>query len=413
MKSMDLQIAGMKNSLQLMQQQEGFLQKQYAIQAKQWGIQKQMFDLQTGYQREDFNKQQARMDVKWGWQQEDFAWNRESFHIQSGWELEDLQRALRYASSGRERMDIRRQIERQSIMNDRKETEMDRAESRAGAQHGWDQEDLDTAKRRFEEMRPLQEELLNLQKEQFELSKEQAEAGRAFQMWMLEQQIALAEQRKTDAEWQYGEQTRLGDLQREQEKAEQQFRLEQAKQALEEAKRREAEYQRQLTHQREMEDLWADFNMAMQLGFKDAADKSKAIRDYWEAVKDYAQQVQEWFGDGMPNISSYGTQGMGGSTGQYNTPQPIPAYAGGGPVNRPQIAMIGDTAGEEYVVPQNGALVIRERDSGGSASSAEVVVLLAAILSQLQEGGGTILIDEEKLKRAGFLHAETFDRVYR
>ena len=65
----------------------------------------------------------------------------------------------------------------------------------------------------------------------------------------------------------------------------------------------------------------------------------------------------------------------------------------------------------EYVVPSGGALVIREGDAG--SGSAEVVALLAAILGQLQEGGGTILIDEERLKKAGFLHQSNFGQVYK
>jgi hypothetical protein len=93
------------------------------------------------------------------------------------------------------------------------------------------------------------------------------------------------------------------------------------------------------------------------------------------------------------------------------SPAPPPSFAGGGFTGE---GLLNQVAGivhrREYVVPSGGALVLRDQAGGGTA---EVVALLGAILVQLQEGGGTILIDEDKLRRAGFLHQSNFSQVYR
>jgi hypothetical protein len=127
---------------------------------------------------------------------------------------------------------------------------------------------------------------------------------------------------------------------------------------------------------------------------------------------------------GGGNFSIYGPQMSGGGQslapgGYMNGPMsPAPpsgfardGYTGDGAENE----VAGIVHRGEYVVPQGGALVVRgDSDQNGEMVNllTEMVTFQAAILSQLQEGGGTILIDAERLKKAGFLHQSNFKQVY-
>lgn len=362
----DLTIKQMKHNLEMEEERAELSKKNYA---DQYAISKKMFDLQGEYQREDFGKQEERMNVQRAWQLEDFTIARDQFETTANWRMEDLQRAKRY-STGRQRMDIMRQIERVGVQQDWKREEMDRNETRAQTSFDWKVEDLDTAKERFEELRPLQAELMRLQYEGWEKSVEMAEKDREFRKEMMADQLQLMEDRKADAEWQFATQSELEERQKAMQSAQSEAKLQWREMDLDEAARREEEYQKQLGWQRQITLIQQEWQMAMTIGFEDAAKKSENIRDYWLAASSYAKEVGDAFLM-MDKAKSI-------------------------PENPTTHLMPG--------VPFN---------TGNKPSDAETNALLAGILSALSnQSKGTITIDLDQLRDNGFMHVEDWEDSY-
>ncbi len=123
---------------------------------RQWrreDIQRNIYraSVQYGWQMDDFGKQSQRIEQQYQWQMQDFAENRQTFEMQAGWQLEDMRRAMRYAS-GRQRIDLRRQYERQIIMNQLSRNRMDTQEARASTIHAQNVDDLQTQIERFKQL---------------------------------------------------------------------------------------------------------------------------------------------------------------------------------------------------------------------------------------------------------------------
>ncbi|MBE7474343.1 MAG: hypothetical protein HS114_34870 [Anaerolineales bacterium] len=388
---------------------------------KQYALNKKIFELQREWRIKDFNKQEYRMDVQRSWQIEDSAWNRESYNIQAGWQMEDLQRALRYASNGRERMDIRRQIERASIMDERKQTEFDREDSRNTTQYNWAKEDLAENRRRFEEMNELQRQQMELGREYWQQQQAMAESYREVRRASLEEQIALQQEQNTLTIQQWGDGMALQDKQHALETQINETKYQWALDDLALARQRSAEDEKILGLQRETTSASYFYSFYQAMGY-DAAKKAKPeLSDMATSAGKLADDMER-AAEALARMSSNGGDFSIYGSQMNNPPAPTPYV--GAPIIKPfaQGGYTGDgdpseVAGivhrGEYVVPQGGALVIREGANNEGAGSAEVVTLLAAILAQLQEGGGTILIDIERLKKAGFLHASNFQSVYR
>ncbi|MCQ3977568.1 MAG: hypothetical protein DPW09_29415 [Anaerolineae bacterium] len=405
---------------------------QSAYYEKQYAINKKIFDLQTEWQIKDFNKQEFRMDVQRSWQLEDSAWNRESFNLQAGWQMEDMQRALRYASSGRERMDIRRQMERQSTLNERKRTEFDREDARNSTQYTWAKEDLAEQRRRFEEMNELQREQMELGRSYWQEQQSMASAYREARRASLEEQIALQQEQNALTVQQFLDGMALQDKQHALETQIQETKYQWALDDLDLARQRAKEDEVIAGWQQQSASASYFYAFYQAMGY-DAAKKAKpeleAMADAAGELADAMERYQTalsgsksiW--DQMPTPNNPAgpqapLQSMNLNNrpdGPMSTPPPyvgspiMKGFAGGGYTGDGDP---GEVAGivhrGEYVVPQGGALVMKD-----DAGSAEVVALLSAILLQLQDGGGTILIDAERLKKAGFLHQSNFSQVYR
>ncbi len=323
---MDLNIRNMEHSLEMEQKRFQLNREQYM---KQYNLQKQMFDLQTKWQRQDFDKQQIRMETRRSWQVEDFAMNRETFNLQTGWQEEDMQRSLRYAS-GRERLDIRRQMERNMVMNNLKSTQMDREESRAGVEYGWQQEDLATARSRFEEMRALQEEMMQMQLEYWQKNQELQQQDMEFRRQMAKEQIQLMKEEKAHAEWKFETSRKLEERQREFDLMVQEQRLQWQQEDLEEAARRFEEQNKIIEWQRQMMKNQQDFNMAMTIGFEDAAKKSQAIAQYWKATMEYAMKAAGASSRVSSGAGSRGTGRRASDRSPYDKPSGSISRGGGG-----------------------------------------------------------------------------------
>ncbi|GIK40226.1 MAG: hypothetical protein BroJett011_40590 [Chloroflexota bacterium] len=418
---------------------------------KQYALNKKIFDLQTLWQRHDFDKQEARLEVRRDWQLEDSAWNRESFQLQAGWQMEDMQRALRYASSGRERMDIRRQMERQSILNDRKQTEFDREDVRNSTQYSWAKEDAQDNRQRFEEMNELQRQQMELGREYWQQQQSMSEEYRAARRAALEEQIALQQEQNALNTQQFLDGMALTDKQHALDTQIAETKQQWALDDLALARERAAEDEKMLGLQREMMSASYFYSFYQAMGY-DAAKKAKpeiegmataagTLADYMERAAKAATDMagiplnapnssEAMFpGGSAPNTSGssssiYGPQMSGGGQslapgGYMNgpmSPAPPSGFARGGYTGDGDSSEVaGIVHRGEYVVPSGGALVVRGQEGNAEMVNllSEMVAFQAAILSQLQEGGGTILIDAERLKKAGFLHSSNFSQVYR
>jgi hypothetical protein len=377
-------------------------QMQTKYQEQQFALSKQIFDLQTKWQLQDFDKQEARMQTQRGWQVQDFAWNREGFELQAGWQMEDMERALRY-SSGRERMDIRRQMERAGIMQERQRTEFDREEGRATVRFGWAEDDLATQRARFEELRPLQEEQMTLSRQYWEEQKQFAEEDRAARKAMMEEQLQLMTDRHSAWLAAYGEETGLMNDQHNLERAMAEERLQWATADLEEAKRRADEEKQILEWQRQGIENQQRLNMLQALGWDDAVLKAKELKAIQDEILKQGQRWADLGGSSRP--VGGGDYNGRGSRSPANVPQRT--FAEGGPVEKPTYAMLGER-GEEYVVPSAGALVLRGNNEDTDLLRQAVDFL--ALISRTKNG--TITIDLDALREAGFISVEDFDKVY-
>jgi hypothetical protein len=150
-------------------------QKQYEMSEKytrrQYEINLQLFDLQTEWRYQDLAKQEQRTETQRGWQVQDEGLNRYGFELQAGWQQEDMQRNLRY-STGRQRLEIKRQMERANVMNNLQRVRMNLGEERSETQFGWQMEDIATQRERWGIQRPLEREQITMGFEQWEQQQE-------------------------------------------------------------------------------------------------------------------------------------------------------------------------------------------------------------------------------------------------
>ncbi len=414
------------------EERQSWVQSEYY--EKQYALNKKIFELQREWQIKDFNKQEYRMDVQRSWQLEDSAWNRESYNIQSGWQMEDLRRALRYASNGRERMDIRQQIERASIMDERKQTEFDREDARNTTQYNWAKEDLQENRRRFEEMNELQRQQMELGHQYWQEQQAMAESYREVRRASLEEQIALQQEQNALTVQQFNDGMALTDKQHALETQINETKYQWALDDLDLARQRAAEDEKILGLQRETMSASYFYSFYQTMGYEAAKKAKPELEGMATAAGELADDMERYeqtlsrahdLWSTLPTPSNpAGPDYPGQSMNPNNmpdgpmTPAPPPPWMngfaeGGYTGDGAPSEIAGIVHRGEYVVPSGGALVIREGETGGGSGNVEVVALLAAILAQLQEGGGTILIDTERLKKAGFLHASNFSQVYK
>jgi hypothetical protein len=231
---------------------------------------------------------------------------------------------------------------------------------------------------------------------------------------MLEEQIGLMQEQNDLTIAQFQESMRLADEQHQLERDIALQKLLWSEQDLELARQRAKEDEIILGWQRQTTQASYFYAFYQAQGY-DAAVKAKPeLADMARAAGSLADNMERYaraLADGREGSGDGGTPFGGGSP---NFAQEMPQFARGGYTGDGATSEVaGIVHRGEYVVPSGGALVIRDSDSSREAGSAEVVNLLTAILVQLQAGGGTILIDEDKLKRAGFIHADNFSQVYR
>lgn len=138
---------------------------------RQESINRQLFELQYMWRREDLATSAFRNQMRYQWQVQDFTRQANYLNLQVGWQLEDIDEAIRYAQ-GRDRLRLMRQRERLVTMANMQRSDLERAQERARVVHGWEMEDIDKARERLEKEYELRREMLKLDDEARKKSRE-------------------------------------------------------------------------------------------------------------------------------------------------------------------------------------------------------------------------------------------------
>jgi len=300
-----------------------------------------------------------------------------------------MSRALRY-SSGRDRIELKRQQQRMLTQQGWQRDKMDKNEERAATQYGWTEEDLDTQKERWAIMR-------DLQRQQMQLAYEYQESMLAFR----DKDIALMKdsmklQEDQHAKWleNYAIETPLLLQQHELDKAQKNAKLKIDQDSLELAKVRFAQDVEMLGYRRQQEDNELEWNYAMTVGF-DAARQILAPIDAYIANVGVnlakAAATAAAFSNIMTNYyhgaydgTSSTTGGTSSSTGTTYSTDPA-AYAGYG------------------ATPANA--------NWSSDDWSGLLDNLKNLITGLNNKS-TIVVDAESLRTNGFVHVDDFSMSY-
>lgn len=195
-------------------------------QGQQLALNRRSFDLQGSqfYESMDLNQrklnfslsqQETEMNVgreqqlvRIGWQREDLAFSRNQLDVNFGWQQEDFDRNIRYAR-GRERRDLMREQERSTIRYAMSAGQMDRQEGRLDQEAKWAEERYEREKEYFEQNKQFAQEALQLQQKHFEQGREldaerlqMAEQDHQKQLqWMTESRQLEDQQIQLEREW--------------------------------------------------------------------------------------------------------------------------------------------------------------------------------------------------------------------
>lgn len=159
----DFSIAQRERSLGLGDQDLALKERQFL---ERYDLNWRKFEYSTNFTRNQMNIQRSQQLVVRGWQREDMRLNRDVAHLEFGWQMEDYDRNLRYAR-GRERVDLMRErdraVTRFNIQEGQRGREKDRFEERAK----WEDDLFKRQKDHFEKNVEFQKEEFELQKKHF------------------------------------------------------------------------------------------------------------------------------------------------------------------------------------------------------------------------------------------------------
>lgn len=206
-------------------QQLGLQQAQFELAGRQfyenWNLNQAQFQANTQYQRQEMNISRSQNLTQRTWQAEDFAYNRAQTDLQFGWQMEDADRNIRYAR-GRERTDLLRQKGREVIQHSMEVSHQDTQQERVKQEQKWEDEKFNREKAHFEQGVQFQQQEMDLQKKHFEENRELEKQRMALaqdnfkkvQEWTKEQQ-ALEDQsrllQRQQAVWSVDMQNKIGD----------------------------------------------------------------------------------------------------------------------------------------------------------------------------------------------------------
>lgn len=149
---------------------------------EKFGLNQRQFQANTEFSRFQMGMGRTQQLAQREWNWEDFNFQGDQMELEFSWQMEDYNRNIRYAR-GREKRDLMRQKSRDVTRFAMQQGQRDRVEDRMEQQNTWEdevfakekehfeqnvrfqQEEMDLSKRHFEQDRQLQWERLNMQQE--------------------------------------------------------------------------------------------------------------------------------------------------------------------------------------------------------------------------------------------------------
>jgi hypothetical protein len=345
---------------------------------EKFGLNQRQFDYNTTYQRKEMNIGRGQSLEQRAWNKEDMSINRSTANMQFGWQMEDFDRNIRYAR-GRQRVDMMREKDRAVTMQSVNEGGRDREESRFDKRAKWEDEAFTRQKNHFEKGVEFQKEEMALQRKHFyeniALDKKQQamrEMAHAMQnKWIMEERKLEDESRRL---------SRINKL------WEAQISIEMAKTQAGFAAR-----------QAEISKAIAGLGVTMQTNdglmqkmLKSIGLGDTAVQNIIASVNALIEKAKALYlaagGNGSmagynPNTEKLAAMG-GDATDPMSSGTTYYGFANGGFTG---IGRKWETAGivhkGEWVVPQEGALVVR----GDSPDTIELLRELVAVMKQIRD----------------------------
>lgn len=381
-------------SLNIQQGQFDLAGKQFY---EKFALSQQQFAYNTGYQRTEMGIQRSQSLRQREWQAQDLAFQRDQSDVSFGWEQEDFDRNIRYAR-GRERLDLIRQKNRSVISHSMQMGQMDRQEDRFKEGSKWEDERFEREKKHFEKGIEFQRDEMAMQKRHFE-------EGRAFDKQRMDMQKDNYEK---EIQWvkqtiELEDQKRLLDRQHYTIQQDMQVKLSGAMFAAQEQIRK---WQESIQLTNEAMAAWiAKGGLAIQ-----ALDGMTLRFNTWLGILQNMADVSTT----LPNNQPSGNVGFG--TGTFNADggymdadymrywrgqQPRTFSDGGYTGIGGKYEPAGIVHRGEYVVPQQGAAVVR----GDNSQTVELLKKVVQVLERIEGQGpgrvnATIYTNQSQVKTA-------------
>ena len=195
-------------ALSYQQQQLGYNQF-YA----QHDLSQRQLNYQTGYQREQMSIDRSHQQTQFQWQEQDWSYNRSQLDIGFSWQMQDYNRNIRYAR-GRDKIDLLREQSRSVIQYSMQASHSDVELDRLKTQEDWAKQLYERQKSYFDQNKKFQQEALNNQKKYFDegfkldqqrLQLQQTAHNKAYEWmtaeWKLEDQTRSLQRQDQDLQY--------------------------------------------------------------------------------------------------------------------------------------------------------------------------------------------------------------------
>lgn len=352
-----------------------------------YGFEMQERDIERSSRRqeEEYRVDREQLETRYQWRIADWSHAESKSQLDFGWQMEDMDRNLRYAR-GRERLDILRQKERATIGESMRREQSETQRDRMDVEKGWQDEALERNKKYYEEDKELQRERLKQERKFYEESRE------------MQQERFKKEREWADVRIQFQrEQHRMSEMQAEIESkmqhqaldhsaamAARQHAIQMQEMAIsQEYARRQAAMQKFLAvdlpallegNQANVREL---FNI-----FGSEALKILAMLRAETYRKEHYEQSMPAKLEGM-SAARTGRGGQGYASGGY-VDNDLPSFGSGGYTgNGFKYEPKGVVHGGEWVVPTEGALVLR----GDNPEMVKLLQEIARILGKIEKNG--------------------------
>jgi hypothetical protein len=181
---------------------------QYRHAMESLGLQQQMWQVNTQFQRREMGIQFQQFQTQREWGREDIAYASEMAGLQYGWQMEDYDRAIRFAT-GRQKEQLIRQRGRTEEVFTREEGHRATQADRQEESWKWQEEKFSRERKHFEEIKALENQQFAMRKRQltetYNLQMEhlQEQAGQAEEVYNLQKQIRDVQNDKQEEDMKY------------------------------------------------------------------------------------------------------------------------------------------------------------------------------------------------------------------